>query len=55
MCLCFGSGELMLDGYTDSNMAGDVDSRKSILGFLMTFAGELSLDNPSFRNVLHYL
>ena len=39
LCLCFGSGELMLDRYTDSDMASDVDSRKSISGFLMTFAG----------------
>ena len=39
VCLCFGSGELMLDGYTNSDMAGDVDSRKSISGFMMTFAG----------------
>ena len=39
MCLCFGTGEPMLDGYTDSNMAGDVDFWRSILGFLMTFAG----------------
>ena len=29
----------MLDGYTDTNMAGDVDSRKSKLGYLMKFAG----------------
>ena len=39
VCLCFGSGEPMLDGYIDSNMADDVDSRKSISGFLMTFVG----------------
>ena len=39
MCLCFGCGESMLDGYIDSDMADDVDSRKSILRFLMTFAG----------------
>ena len=39
MCLCFGSGEPMLDGYIDSYMADDVDSRKSIYGFLMTFVG----------------
>ena len=37
VCLCFGSSELMLVGYTDSDMASDVDSRKSILGFLMNF------------------
>ena len=41
MCLCFGSGEPMQEGYTDSNMVGDVDSRKSILRFLMTFAGRV--------------
>ena len=39
VCLCFGSGETMLDGYIDSDMAGDVDSKKSILAFVMTFAG----------------
>ena len=54
VCLCFGSGEPMLDGYTDSDMAGDVDSRKSISGFIMTFAGGVVSGNPSYRNVLHY-
>ena len=39
MCLYFGSGEPMLNGYTDSDMASNVDSRKSISGFLMTFVG----------------
>ena len=39
LCLCFGSGEPVLDGYTDADMAGDCDSRKSTSGFLMTFAG----------------
>ena len=29
----------MLDGYTDSDMSGDVDSGKSTSGYLMTFAG----------------
>ena len=29
----------MLVGYTDSNMAGDVDSRKSTSGYLITFSG----------------
>ena len=38
MCLCFGSGEHMLDGYTNLDMTCDVDSKKSNLGFLMTFA-----------------
>ena len=39
MCLCFGDGKPMLDGFTDSDMAGDIDSRKSTSGYLMTFAG----------------
>ena len=39
VCLCFRSSEPVLDGYTNSNIAGDVDSKKSILGFLMTFIG----------------
>ncbi|WMV44256.1 hypothetical protein MTR67_037641 [Solanum verrucosum] len=29
----------ILCGYTDSDMAGDVDTRKSTLGYLITFAG----------------
>ena len=39
VCLCFGDDEPMLVGYTYSDMAGDVDSRKSTLGFMMTFVG----------------
>ena len=38
-CLCFGKGNLMLTGYSDADMAGDVDSRKSTSGYLITFAG----------------
>ena len=36
--LCFGSGQV-LDGYTDVDMAGNIDSRKSTPRYLMTFAG----------------
>lgn len=32
--LCFGDGKTMLDRYTDVNMVGDSDSRKSTSGFL---------------------
>ncbi|KAI4334907.1 hypothetical protein L6164_013609 [Bauhinia variegata] len=38
-CLCFGAGKPVLDGYTDADMVGDVDSRKSTSGYMMTFAG----------------
>ena len=39
MSLCFGKGEPILDGFTDSNMAGDVDSQKSTSGYFITFVG----------------
>ena len=29
----------MLDGYTNANMSGDIDSSNSTSGYLMTFAG----------------
>jgi ATP-binding cassette subfamily B (MDR/TAP) protein 1 len=38
-CLCYGGADPILEGYTDSDMAGDLDSRKSTSGFLYTFAG----------------
>ena len=37
--LCFGSSEIVLFAYTDADMAGDVDSRKSTSGNLITYAG----------------
>ncbi|KAI4347636.1 hypothetical protein L6164_008430 [Bauhinia variegata] len=37
--LCFGIGEPILHGYTDSDLARDVDTRKSTSGYLVTFAG----------------
>ncbi|WKA07065.1 hypothetical protein VitviT2T_024932 [Vitis vinifera] len=37
--LTFGGGKPILVGYTDSDMAGDVDNRRSTLGYLMTFSG----------------
>ena len=36
--LCFGGEKPMLISYTDSDMAGDVDSRKSTSGYLIKFA-----------------
>ena len=40
MKLCFGGDKPTLMGYTDSNMAGDINSRKSTSGYLIKFAGE---------------
>ena len=39
MCLCFGNGDPVLQGYIDADYARDKDSRKSTLGYLVTFAG----------------
>ena len=38
-CLCFGHDETMLEGFTDVDMAGDMNTRKSTTGNLYTFAG----------------
>ena len=38
--LCFGNGDPVLEVYTDADIAGDVDSRKSTSGYITTFAGE---------------
>ena len=37
--LSFGGEKPLLVGYTDADMAGDVDSRKSTSGYLIIFAG----------------
>ena len=36
--LCFRGNKPLLVGYTDSDMAGDVDTRRSTSGFVFTFA-----------------
>ena len=39
MSLYFGDEKPVLVGYTDADMAGDIDSRKSTSGYLVLFAG----------------
>ncbi|KAI5315215.1 hypothetical protein L3X38_044391 [Prunus dulcis] len=39
MSLCFGGGKPELIGYTDADMAGDLDSRKFTSRYLITFSG----------------
>jgi hypothetical protein len=38
VCLCFGNGKQVLDGFTNVDMAGDIDSRKSTSGYLITYS-----------------
>ena len=37
-CLYFGASNPILKDYTDSDMAGDLDNRKSTAGYLFTFS-----------------
>ena len=37
--LIYGSGKPMLEGFTDSDMSGDVDSNRSTSGYVMTYPG----------------
>ena len=37
--LCYGRGELSIQGYVDSDYAGCVDTRRSTTGWIYTFAG----------------
>ena len=39
VCLTFGVGKFVLEGFTDSDMSGDVDSSRSTSGYVMTYAG----------------
>ena len=39
LSLCFGTGKPSICHYIDLDMAGDVDTRKSTSGYLVTFAG----------------
>lgn len=39
VCLRFGDGKPILCGYTDADMAGDVDNRKSTSWYMMIFVG----------------
>ena len=38
-CLCFTGASLKLQDYVDADFAGDIDSRKSIIGFDFTLGG----------------
>ena len=39
VCLSFGGSRPSLEGYTNSDMAGDLDCKKYTFGYLFTFAG----------------
>nr|GEX55919.1 retrovirus-related Pol polyprotein from transposon TNT 1-94 [Tanacetum cinerariifolium] len=39
MCICYGYDNPVLKAFIDSNMVRDIDTRKSISGYLVTFGG----------------
>ena len=39
VCLRFGSGKTLLEGFTDSDMSADVDTSRSTSRYVMTYAG----------------
>lgn len=39
LSLCYGGDKPILQGYTDADMAGDLDNRKSTSGYVFTFSG----------------
>ena len=38
-CIYFGRGDLHVRGYTDSDYAGHVDTKRSTSGYVFTFEG----------------
>ena len=51
MCLGFGGSEPILEGYIDTDMASDLDERKSTQGPCLLLQRELFHGNPNCRNV----
>jgi hypothetical protein len=39
--LCLGGSDIVLQGYVDSNMAGDKDSGRSTKGYVFTIGGTI--------------
>ena len=51
--LCFGGGEAKLVAFSDSDMAEDVDRRKSTSDYLVTYAGEQCHGKADCKSVWH--
>ena len=39
LCLCYGGANLILEGYIDADMSGDLDNRKCTSSYIFTLAG----------------
>ncbi|KAL8125138.1 hypothetical protein AgCh_012713 [Apium graveolens] len=52
LCLKYGDGEPVLEGFTDADMAGHPDEMKSTLGMLFTFTGGAKHGSPSCKTMI---
>ena len=52
VCLKFGDNQTVLDGYTDVDMVGDIDSGRFAYRYLMIFVGLLAIE--TLKNAWHY-
>jgi hypothetical protein len=50
--LCFGGSDTFLQGYVDSDMAGDKDSRRSTTGYVFTIGGTTISCNSKLQKVV---
>ena len=53
-CLSFGSSKPILEGYTDANMAGDLDGRKSTSRYLfmnvhLVYKTLVNVQTPNYK------
>ena len=49
-CLCFTCASLKLQGYVNADFVGDIDSRKSTTGFVITLCGSYILGFKSSKD-----
>lgn len=50
-CLCFGSSDPTLQGFTNADYASDIDCRKSTFGYPMTYVEETCHGNQDCGNM----
>ena len=51
-CLYFGTSDLKLKGFVDVDLAGDIDSRKSIIGFVFILGGTAISQGSNLQKVV---
>ena len=51
-CLCFTGTNLKLQGYVDAEFTGDIDSRKSTIGFFFLWVVQLYLGLRIYKRLL---